>query len=443
MAAHLDRVRDAELGVGGELLVVHEDRRVAVGQQLGAAEEHLLVDGVLVLRHRHVEHAVVVEVGEDQRVGAGGRRGEGEGVLLEGAVLVLEQAVRVGLAGLERAGDEVGAAVGVVVEEGAHVVEAGGVLELGPHDVGLVDEGAVGVIDEDAVAAAGAVAQGDEVEEAVLVEVDRLDIEGADALWHVVEGDVGELAAAVVGEQPDAVLRAREAGDGDVEVKVVVDVDELEVPGPADLVERHVVEGHVLEHGGADLVEAAGVADLLPQEGGAALGERRVADRRLRAPVGEDHVEVAVAVDVAELEVTDAGVARREVEVRLIGEAADAVVDEDLARLLPGDAEDDVVVAVAVDIPRRDRAAVEAGTDPEHLAAHVGHSEAGVVEERLLRRVGAGITLVVAAAVGEHEVDPAVAVEVGGVDHARAELRALHEEVSVLDPRLGAGGQWQ
>jgi hypothetical protein len=107
----------------------------------------------------------------------------------------------------------------------------------------VVVEAAVGVVDEDAVAAAGAVVQGDEVEEVVAVEVDRLDVEGAEALGDVVGGDVGEHAGAVVGEQEHALLGAGEAGDDDVEVPVVVDVDELEVPGPADLVERHVVEG--------------------------------------------------------------------------------------------------------------------------------------------------------------------------------------------------------
>jgi hypothetical protein len=101
--AGVEGVVEAELDVGGELLVVVEDRRGGVGEEVDvAADEDLLVKGVLVLGLGDVEDAVLVEVGEDERVGGRGGGVEREDVLLEGVVaLVLHQAVGVDLAGLK------------------------------------------------------------------------------------------------------------------------------------------------------------------------------------------------------------------------------------------------------------------------------------------------------------------------------------------------------
>jgi hypothetical protein len=134
----------------------------------------------------------------------------------------------------------------------------------------------------------------------------------------------------------------------------------------------------------------AGRVGLRPQGRDAAGGLR---DRALvGAPVGEDDVEVAVVVDVAELEVADAEQARGQVRVGGVGEGAAAVVEEQLALLHPGGAEHDVVVAVVVDVAELDRAAV-VGDRRRTRCADVDH-RAGVLDERLLRLVRVVVALV-------------------------------------------------
>ena len=101
---------------------------------------------------------------------------------------------------------------------------------------------------------------------------------------------VGEVPGAVVAEH--RLLPAALAGDEHVEVEVVVDVDELEVPREADLTSG--IRSSV-----------ASVKRPVPSLIHAACGRRRWSSVA-GAPVGEHEVEIAVAVDVAGLEVADA-----------------------------------------------------------------------------------------------------------------------------------------
>ena len=95
-------------------------------------------------------------------------------------------------------------------------------------------------------------------------------------------------------------------------------------------------------------------------------------------------------------------------------ERAPPGAEEQPALRLVGRADDDVGEAVAVEVARLDHAR-EVRRGAEHLRGRLGEAEARAgVEEHLvrLRRAGRGVV----AAVGEQQVGPAVAVEVGDLD---------------------------
>src|SRR4029079_387936 len=97
-------------------------------------------------------------------------------------------------------------------------------------------------------------------------------------------GDVDEVARPVIDVQQTA--RTVLARGGNVEIPVVVDIDQLEIPTEPDKRWRHLCFGGVGEHGGA-VVE--------PQRHKPAWPERRTV-----TPVGDDDVEILVAINVAD-----------------------------------------------------------------------------------------------------------------------------------------------
>ena len=375
-------VEDGDFGAGG------------VGGDLHGEEDAVGVIVGLALGEGDVDLLVAVEVGDgdaEAALGVGG--GEGAGLQAEVAAAVVEdEAVVVA----EQAGDdEVGVAVGVDVEEGDHVVVAGDVGVGGPELGGGVVEAAHAVAEEDVLGVAGAVVDGDEVDEVVAVEVDRLELVVVAELGQLIAG-VGELAGAVVVEQEGAA--AGLAGDEDVEVVIVVDVGEVHLPRPGDLDLRHVGGGGVGEGAGA-------VAE--PQLGDGSLGAGVPG-----APVGEDDVEVAVGVDVGELEVADAGHLLGDLG-GVVGEVALAVAEVQPALVAEAVADDEVDVAVAVDVTGLDDAGLAGHR--EHLGADVLEGLAGALVEEDAALLGA-LGGAVAGAVGDEDVDQAVAVDVGELE---------------------------
>jgi hypothetical protein len=140
----------------------------------------------------------------------------------------------------------------------------------------------------------------------------------------------------------------------------------------------------------------------------------RVAEGLAVAPVGGDDVEDAVAVDVAELEVADALViARPDV---LAGEDVAALVDQDVALADVVDADDEVGVAVVVEVAGLDHVGVVRLLEHPGLLGEAGPA---VVDQQLVELGVLDAAGVSAGAVGEHDVDEAVAVDVDQLDLLR------------------------
>ncbi|MCY0989893.1 hypothetical protein OV203_22330 [Nannocystis sp. ILAH1] len=273
-----------------------------------------------------------------------------------------------------------------------------------------------------------AVGQSDEIEVAVAVEVGGRE-GGVDVLaeGRLQGGDRvdGEVAGAVVLQREGLARAAR--GEDDVEVEVAVEVEELEVEGPGD-------EGLRAERelGLAVAEVAVAVAEPQAQRATDVVG---VAERWMDAPVGGEDVEVTVAVEVAELEIAD--VAGRAGEDVVADEGA-VVVEEEVALPVEVDADDEVGVAVAVDVAGLDDIGVvgffeDAGPLAEALAL--------VVAQQL---IGLGVGVAAggaAAAVGEDEVDEAVGVEVDELDLLRHALDSGQQAGWIDLPGRRGGGR--
>ena len=277
--------------------------------------------------------------------------------------------------------------VAVAVEVGEHGGVADGGVAGGGGDVG---EGAVAVVAPELLA-------GVEVEVAVVVHVGEHAVAAA---ADAVAGHGGEDACAVVGHQAVA-------GGKDVQVAVVVEVAEgavPRVPGP--------------EAGrGRDVGEEAGAVVL----------------ENAAAAVADDMIEVAVIVDVGEVEAGGVASGGDAAGRGLVREVARAVVDVEAVRAV--DREGEVVVAVAVDVGPG--AAVDlVGVPDARRRADVGEGRAVVaIELRAADPVPAdghvdvAVEVVVAG-------DGAVAFLVGG----EAEVPGREREVPgpVVQVRPGA-----
>ena len=211
-----------------------------------------------------------------------------------------------------------------------------------------------------------------------------------------------------------------------VEVAVVVDVGQFEIPRKPHANVRHLRGGRI--------GEAAG-AVVQPQAGPPAIVGHVVA----RAPVGEHEVEIAVAVHVAGFEIADAQRQRWKMRPRHFGEAAFARAEEQPALRLVGRADDDVGEAVAVQVARLDDA-----REVRCVAKHVGrdfleaHARPGVEEHlvwfrRPRRRV--------VAAVGEEQIGPSIAIEVGDLDLVGPVLRRADRRRGFVHPESSNGGR--
>ena len=317
------------------------------------------------------------------------------------ASVVDDQAVRA----TERSDHEVGVAVVVGVEIGHDVVVLADVGGRRPPRGGHVAEAALAVVAEDVLATARLVLGGEiavvdrhQVEMAVAVEIHRLELVVVGVLRQRPR-ILGERAGAVVPEQ--AAAGTALARHEHVQVVVVVDVDQLEVPREAHPQRRHPLGRRVGEPAGA-VVE--------PQAGHAAVVRHVVAG----APIGKDEVEVAVEVDIACLQIAEAQRHLRQAGGGDIAERASPIAQVQPALRLVGGADDDVGVPVAVQVAGLDDTG-QAARIAEHPGGRVFELESGPDVEEHLVGLGCAWRRVVAA-VGEQQIESAVAVQVGDLD---------------------------
>ena len=326
-------------------------------------------------------------------------------------------------------GGKVDVAVVVVVEEGGAPGEAG-VADAGR--LGVVGESAVAVVAVEAIPAAegpgmvGVV--GDIGNEPVEIAVGVVVAEGR---AHAVEVGADAGGERAVGEGAVAVVPKKLAGfeirgEGQVHVAVAVEVDE-----PWRVAIGAVLAIDVDARGGGDVFEAAGL-------GGAKVAQQprlRIGDEI--APVAGNEVEVAVVVVVAEagaLAAADDAVGEgRGMAGAGVGEIAAAVVEIEVIASVADGGHVEVEVAVVVDVAGDD--AVGVGGEDE-----AGRRRAGF--ERAVAKVAVEDVVVVEA--GEDEVDVAVAVEVARRG-AAGEERFSGEDVDQLGVGMnvvdaGSGG---
>jgi hypothetical protein len=212
----------------------HRDRRRGGVWRDAAAEKHPLVDGlgVLALALHHVHPPVRIEIGEREAERAWRRRAVEniEADLQPPLPIVHQQSI----GSTERPHHEVGITVGINVEKRRHVVVFTDVGGLGPPRLRRITKAALAVVAKHVLAPARRilrnylpVVQRDEVEKAIAVEIHRLVFVVVGVLRQCPR-IVGELARAVVTEQRTA--RAALARHQHVEVGIVVDIGQLEVP---------------------------------------------------------------------------------------------------------------------------------------------------------------------------------------------------------------------
>jgi hypothetical protein len=355
------------------------------------AEVQVLADAVDVGQQQQIRVAVAVDVGQRGRAGRLARVLEAErgGPVDEHAGAVVDQHGVVAVAGDEaprgRRQHEVDVAVAVEVAG----LEADEVApEVGGAGRALVGEGARAVVDPDQQTAAAERAGIELGDQQVGIAV-AVDVGGADrtrqhrAARQAAGRREAEATLAVVAQQHDPGLR-RAAGvgvRGDVDVAVAIGVERREV----ECTVRQPWRDRVGER-------ARAVVEGDPREG---------ADR----VAGDQQVEVAVAVEVAERDVAGRAAVEVEVALGVVAEGAAAVVAEQPV-LAAVDAGDEVDVAVAVDIAGRqgDDVADQAGRDTARGRDEAAVAGAGQEHAGPRQRVSAA---------AEHDVAMAVAVEVG------------------------------
>ena len=259
------------------------------------------------------------------------------------------------------------------------------------------------------------------VEVAVAVDIDELEPRDAGALG----ADLGRAVLERPREAPAVVAQHREAGAADLvhhEVEVAVAV--------------HVARrGHARVGDSAEEARQPDARGALEREPAALRPAVREHVERLPDVVAHRDVDVAVPVEVAERDRLRVAADAAELDVgehgRLVEQAdADPAVAHE-PRDIAAPRRDHVVVAVAVDIG--DLEPVDESGRTEGLQRH----------EPPVAGAAARHHAVVGIAPGDREVDEPVAVEVAHAEHRREErLRQLVEEIALEDERrlLAAGG---
>ena len=200
----------------------------------------------------------------------------------------------------------------------------------------------------------GTVVDSDEIQEAVAIEVDRRELVVVAESGDPGIGRIGERAGAVVHEQVAAV--AELARSGDVEVPVVVDVDELEVPAEGD--ER---VGHR-----SALTSTKPAAPSFSQSWTRppSLSGPPV------APVREHHVQVTIAVHVAEPRSPMLSSAAGSC-VSVTSAHAASLIQQEPGLAVVGRAEHDLVEAIGVQVGDADDAGDGPWSAEDSLVASV------------------------------------------------------------------------
>ncbi len=148
----------------------------------------------------------------------------------------------------------------------------------------------------------------------------------------------------------------------------------------------------------------------------AVIEEQPVRARRTR----DEQVEVAVAIHVAQLEITHGQLDRRQVVRRGVGPRPVAAAQEELALAAVVRAEQDVATAVAVEVGNLDHPGGTGEVTEHCLGGLLERSIAGVEEDAA--RLGL-LGRLVPATVGEQDVGVAVRVEIRELDAVRVLVR--------------------
>ena len=180
---------------------------------------------------------------------------------------------------------------------------------------------------------------GHQIEEAVPIEIHGLEF----VIVRVLRQSTSllEHSAPVVREHDAA--RAALARNEYIEVVVVVDVDQLDLPRKTNERLRHT-RGRSVREAPGSVVE--------PQASASSLVHHVVTG----APVGKHQVEIAVAVHVSRLGVAKAQVDPRQVRRGDLLERSPAYAQEEATLSLIGRADEDVDITIPIEISRLDHA---------------------------------------------------------------------------------------
>ena len=405
------------------------DRRGDIGREAPAQEDPLTFGALhLALRLHDVHPPVAVQVAQRQSKRA--RSPVSHEDIVGGPEVTCAVIEQEPVRPAQRADHEIGVAVRVDVEERHDVIVLADVLALGPPGVGRVEVDALAVVAEHVLPAAGAdpahdlaVVHGDQIEEAVAVEVHRLVLVVVRVLRKATRvGD--EQSRPIVAIQRTAA--AALAGNQDIEVEVVVDVDEFQIPRePYQLVWE--ARGRAVGESPRAVVEpkpdpTSRIAHVVP-----------------RPPVGEHEVQVTITVHVTGLGVAHAEQDGGQVRRGAFDEPPRAVGQIQPALGLIRRPDEDVDPTVAVEVARlHDAGEVRRGPEDLRAPLYERPPRTPVVEGPVeLRRAGRRVV----ASVRKQDVEESVTIEISQLDLVGPLGGRSEQRVSRFDPeRPGDGG---